>query len=127
MAVTDVTSLGASVLAACEARGHRAEQIQTAAGTAVTQLSERRPGSVATLARLALVLAAGGLPLDTPGALLVCAVADGACVDLDLSSGRDHSHVRIAVWPCDRQERNCIKLRNKNCMEMCQQVHNPWH
>lgn len=127
MAVTDVTSRGAGVLAACEARGRRAEPIRTAAGAADTQLSERRPGSVSTLARLALVLAAGGLPFDTPGALLVRAVADGAFVDLDLSAGRDHRRVRIAVWPCDRQERNCIKPRDKNCMEMCQQDRNPWH
>lgn len=55
---------------------------------------------VAALARLTLVLAAGGLPLDTPGALLVRAVADGAFVNLHLSPGRDHRRVRIAVRAC---------------------------
>lgn len=68
--------------------------------TAVRVKAEGLEPPVAALARLALVLAAGGLPLDTPGALLVRAVADGAFVNLHLSAGRDHRRVRVAVRPC---------------------------
>lgn len=53
-----------------------------------------------SLAPLALVLTAGGLSLDLPCALLVCAVADCALINLHLSAGRYHCCVRVAIWPC---------------------------
>lgn len=53
---------------------------------------------------LALVLTAGGLPLDLPCALLVRAVADGALVDLHLSARRDHLGVGVAVWTCGQNQ-----------------------
>ncbi len=99
---TDDSARDAGVLAACEAQGCRAEPIRTTAGMGDPDLRSclgEGWGSRA-LARLALVLAAGGLPLDTPGALLVGAVADGTFIDLNLSAGRDHRCVRVAVWPC---------------------------
>ena len=45
----------------------------------------------------ALVLTAGGLPLNAPCALLVRAVADGARVNLYLTAGWNHCIIRIAV------------------------------
>lgn len=47
---------------------------------------------------LALVLAAGGLPLDLPRPLLVCAVADGALINLHLAAGWYHRCVCVTVW-----------------------------
>ena len=57
-----------------------------------------RPGQC--LARLALVLGAGGLPFDLPCALLVRAVADCAVVDFHLAAGGNHRRVGVAVGPC---------------------------
>lgn len=124
MAVTDVTPRGAGVLAACEAQGHHAEPIQTTAGTGDPdpQLSGWRlrvSSPITNLARLALVLAAGGLPLDTPGALLIRAVADGAFIDLHLSAGRDHRCVRVTVRPCTHRRERLHQTEKKACQREC--------
>ena len=60
-------------------------------------MSAGRP--LAALAGLTLVPAAGGLPLDAPGALLVRAVADGALVDLHLAASWNQCSVRVTVRP----------------------------
>lgn len=68
-----------------------------------------------SLAPLALVLAAGGLTLNLPCALLVCAVADCALIDLHLSARWYHRRVRVAIWPCHvRYERNRKKESGAN-------------
>lgn len=71
------------------------------------------PAVSQSLAPLALVLAAGRLTLDLPGALLVRAVADRALVDLHLSASRYHRCVRVAIWPCVC-ERGNEKKEKKN-------------
>lgn len=68
-----------------------------------------------SLAPLALVLTAGGLTLNLPCALLVCAVADCALIDLHLSARWYHRRVRVAIWPCDVwYERNRKKESGAN-------------
>lgn len=68
-------------------------------------LEHRRCG-LPSLAPLALVFTAGGLPLDLPCALLVCAVADCALINLHFSACRYHCRVRVAV-------RSCREIRRK--------------
>lgn len=65
------------------------------------------PNSVCqSLASLALVLTAGGLTLDLPRPLLVCAVADCTVINLHLSAGWYHFCVCVAVWTCGRNKKN---------------------
>ena len=58
-----------------------------------------------SLAPLALVLTAGGLTLNLPCALLVCAVADCTLVNLHLSAGWYDCCVRVAVGSCGWHKR----------------------
>ncbi len=65
-----------------------------------------------SLAPLALVLTTGGLTLNLPCALLICAVADCTLINLHLSAGWYHRCVGVAIWPCRRNKKN-MKSRAK--------------
>lgn len=60
-----------------------------------------------SLAPLALIFTAGGLPLNLPCALLVCAVADCALINLHFPACRYDRRVRVAVRPCGARRRKC--------------------
>lgn len=84
----------------------------------VQPVPQRPRCGVQSLAPLALVFTAGGLPLDLPRALLVCAVADCALIDLHLSACRYHCRVRVAVWPCTEKRGKWNGAREKKSSQM---------
>lgn len=76
-------------------------------GERLSALPQRHRCRLPSLAPLALIFTAGGLPLNLPRALLVRAVADCALIDLHFSACRDHCCVRVAVRPCRKRKRKC--------------------
>lgn len=83
----------------------------------VQPVPQRPRCGVQSLAPLALVFTAGGLPLDLPRALLVCAVADCALIDLHLSARRYHRRVRVAVWPCTERRGSGMEREREKAAE----------
>lgn len=87
-------------------------------GERLNALPQHRRCGHPSLAPLALIFTAGGLPLNLPCALLVCAVADCALIDLHFSACRYHCRVRIAVWPWRERKRTC-EAKEKNSWMIC--------